>query len=90
MLVEFESCLRFNTEAKCDQGWEEKWPGAQKSGRVKRLLLGRGILSSPANGMYSMWKEREPGIKSLQESSLGGGIQGCLSRTGFYGRGTLP
>lgn len=56
MLVEF-SCLRFASEANVIKVGRRS--GLEpKSGRVKRLLLGRGTLSSPANGMYSMWKER--------------------------------
>lgn len=87
MMVDF-SCLRFASQAGVfkvgrSSGLEPK------AGWVERLVLGRGTLSSPANGCIQCGK-REPGIKSLQESSLGGGIQGCLSRAGFCGRGTLP
>ena len=56
MLVEF-SCLRFASEADVIKvGRRSSWE--PKAGRVKRLLLGRGTLSSAANDMYSMWKER--------------------------------
>lgn len=56
MMVDF-SCLRFASQAGVfkvgrSSGLEPK------AGRVERLVLGRGTLSSPANGMYSMWKER--------------------------------
>lgn len=56
MLVEF-SCLRFASEANVIKVGRREGP-EPKSGRVKRLLLGRGIPLAPANGMYSMWKER--------------------------------
>ena len=50
MLVEF-SCLRFASEADVIKvGRRSSWE--PKAGRVKRLLLGRGTLSSAANDMY--------------------------------------
>ena len=56
MLVD-SSCLRFASEA--DMIKVRRRSGReQKAGQVKRLLLGRGTLSSPANDMYSMWKDR--------------------------------